>query len=90
MKDIFEVLDMEVIESLPTSENIQTTVTRIEELQQIPTTREFHAANIQYDELENLLNGCGDMHYNGKHKAAYISKLQKLKPSTNMLEVDFI
>jgi hypothetical protein len=83
MKPINEILSLDTVDRLPTSDSLAAVATRIEELETIPTMLEFQTMNIPYEDLNTLLEGCSGMLFNGTQQATITQKLKKLKPSTN-------
>lgn len=92
MKPINEILSLDTVDRLPTSDSLAAVANRITELESIPTMLEFQTMNIPYTELDTLLEGCSGMLFNGNQQASIVDKLKKLKPSTNafLTATDFI
>lgn len=91
MKPVGEVISLETIANLPTTEAIESNIRRIEELEAFEEMRNFHDANVPLTELESLLTGCGQMIFNGVNRDKYVKKLVLTKPSKIVIVTeDFI
>ncbi|MDD3412549.1 MAG: hypothetical protein PHY47_00970 [Lachnospiraceae bacterium] len=91
MKPVSEIVSLEAIAGLPSSDGLRATVDRVNQIQSIKDMREFHATNISYNELDGLLCSLGALHFEGSQKGNIANKLKRLKPSKNVIAmIDFI
>lgn len=90
MKNVFEVLSVDVMDGLPSANNVTKALDRVGELQLIPNIRDFHASNIEHLELEGLLTNIGTLSYTGAKKSEILTKIKRIKPTSRVPVIDFI